>query len=271
MLLVVDIGNTNIVFGVYADATLEHTLRVSTVATRTADEVTVLLQELAEVRGIRFADIRGAILSCVVPQATESMTEALRSLLPVEPLVVGPGLKTGMPILYDSPRDVGADRIVNAVAAFDRIKGAVIVVDFGTATTFDCISQRGEYLGGVIAPGLLVSLDGLLERAAKLVRVEVAEPPRVLGRNTTHALQSGMIHGHASLVDGVVHRLNAELETPSAVLATGGLATLIAKHSTTIQAVDPHLTLDGLRLIYGRNQTKAPSSPTASRRVPRGG
>src|SRR6186713_835051 len=190
MLLAVDIGNTNIVFGLYCGRTLEQTFRVSTVRTRTEDEYGVMLQQLLALRKVPNDAIAAAIVASVVPPLTDVMSEAIRHAFAREPLVVGPGLKTGVPVLYENPRDVGADRIVNAVAAFERIKGAVIVVDFGTATTFDCVTPKGEYLGGVIAPGIQISADALFSRAAKLPRVEIAKPPKVVGRNTLHSMQS---------------------------------------------------------------------------------
>src|SRR6188768_3664908 len=257
MLLAVDIGNTNIVFGLYRGRTLEQTFRVSTVRTRTEDEYGVMLQQLLALRKVPNDAIEAAIVASVVPPLTDVMSEAIRHAFAREPLVVGPGLKTGVPVLYENPRDVGADRIVNAVAAFERIKGAVIVVDFGTATTFNCVSPKGEYLGGVIVPGVQVGLDALLDRAAKLSRVELSEPPHVLGRNTPHALQSGALHGSAALVDGLVARLEAELGFPCAVIATGGLASAIAKHAKSIGSVESDLTLEGLRILYERN-TEAP-------------
>jgi type III pantothenate kinase len=174
-----------------------------------------------------------------------------------------------MSILYENPREVGSDRIVNAVAAYERVKGALIVVDFGTATTLDCVSEAGEYLGGVIVPGILVSLDGLLSRAAKLTRIEVAEPPRVLGRNTTHALQSGIVFGYASMVDGLIERLTEELGTQMAIFATGGLASLVAKHTKYVKDVCPELTLEGLRLIYERNHRSQQPACSSSRRSSR--
>ncbi len=266
MLLAVDVGNTNVVFGIYEDSCLEHTFRTSTDPNRTVDEQLVLLDQLLSLRGLKSRVLDGAIIASVVPALTDLMVQVIRTHFAREPLVVGPGLKTGMPILYDNPREVGADRIANAVAAYERVHDACIVVDFGTATTFDCISGAGEYLGGVIAPGMLVSLDGLLAHAAKLSRIEIAEPPRVLGRNTTHAMQSGVVHGYASLVDGVVDKLRAEMGVTAAVLATGGLASTIAKFTRVIDNVDPNLTLDGLRLIHERNLRTVPSSPTAIRR-----
>lgn len=262
MLLAVDIGNTNVVFGLYDGRELIQTFRASTDRTRTADEYGVLLQQLFELRRLETHRITAAIIASVVPPLTDVMADAIRHAFAREPLIVGPGLKTGVAVLYENPRDVGADRIVNAVAAFERVQGGVIVVDFGTATTFDCISPKGEYLGGVIVPGVQVSLDGLFARAAKLTRIEIAEPPRVVGRNTTHSLQSGVVFGYASLVDGLVRKLEAELGFPCHVIATGGLAALIVKHAETVQTVDEHLTLDGLRILHERNSTDSPAPRT---------
>jgi type III pantothenate kinase len=264
MLLAVDIGNTNVVFGLYRGRALEQTFRVSTVITRTDDEYGVMLQQLLALRKVPSDAIEAAIVASVVPPLTDVMCEAIRHAFAREPLVVGPGLRTGIPVLYENPRDVGADRIVNAVAAFDRVKGGVIVVDFGTATTFDCISPKGEYLGGVIVPGVQVSLDALVARAAKLSRIELAAPPHVVGKNTTHALQSGVVFGYAALVDGMVGRLEKELGFPVQVLATGGLSTLIAKHTERIQSVDVNLTLDGLCLLHERNASAADSAAESS-------
>jgi type III pantothenate kinase len=272
MLLAVDIGNTNVVFGLYRGRTLEQTFRVSTVTTRTEDEYGVMLQQLLMLRKVPSDAIDAAIVASVVPPLTDVMCEAIRHAFAREPLVVGPGLKTGVPVLYDNPRDVGADRIVNAVAAFDRVKAGVIVVDFGTATTFDCISPKGEYLGGVIVPGVQVSLDGLLARAAQLTRIELAAPPQVVGRNTTHALQSGVVFGYAAMVDGMVARIETELGFACQILATGGLSTLIAKHSQRIQSIDVNLTLDGLCLLHERNALAvetAAESGAAKRRAGR--
>ena len=253
MLLAVDIGNTNITFGVWDKARLLHTFRASSVGTRTSDEYAILIQQMLAARGVVDGRIEGAIIASVVPSLTESLVSAIRVAYAREPLIVGPGLKTGMPILYENPREIGADRIVNSVAAFDRLRQSVIVVDFGTATTFDCISDAGEYLGGVIVPGVLVSLDGLFARAAKLSHVDLVEPPRVLGRNTAHALQSGVVFGYASLVDGLVRRLRAEMGSECRALATGGLAPLVTRHAETIESVDLDLTLQGLQLLYERN------------------
>ena len=255
MLLAVDIGNTNIVFGLYREATLAQTFRIETARSRTADEYGVLLGQMLLQRGFDARAVSAAIVASVVPPLTDVMVEAIRHAFAREPVVVGPGTKTGIAVKYEVPRDVGADRIVNAVAAFERYHAGVIVVDFGTATTFDCVSPKAEYLGGVIVPGVQVSLDGLLARAAKLTRIEVAAPPHVIGRNTTHSLQSGIVHGYAALVDGLVGKLELELEFPCQIVGTGGLARLIAPFTDRLTAVDENLTLDGLRILHERNAT----------------
>lgn len=265
MLLTVDIGNTNVVFGLYDGEKLVHTMRVATVKTRTEDEYGVLLLELLALRRVSPKSIEAAILASVVPPLTEVMAEAIRGAFAREPIIVGTGTKTGIPVLYENPREVGSDRIVNAVAAYERVRGPVIVVDLGTATTFDCISPKGEYLGGVIVPGLRVSLDGLLASAAKLHPIELTAPPRVLGRNTTHAIQSGVVLGHASLIDGMIERLEAELEYKSEVIATGGLAALVAKHSRHIEHIDVNLTLEGLRILHARN-SQGPDTRASTRK-----
>ncbi len=256
MLLAVDIGNTNIVLGLYDEKKLLQTFRAATVHGRTADEYAVLLQQMISLRGWDLAHVDTAIIASVVPPLTDIWADAIRHAVGREPLVVGPGVKTGISVLYDNPRDVGADRIVNAVAAFERFQSACIVVDFGTATTFDCVSEKGEYLGGVIVPGVRVSLDALLGNAAKLSRIEIAEPPGVIGQNTTHALQSGVVYGYASLVDGVVDRIQKELGHACCVVATGGLAELIVKHCDRVHEVDQNLTLEGLRLIHEKNRER---------------
>ncbi len=257
MLLVIDVGNTNIVYGLFEGADLKKQFRVETSRGRTADEYAVVLRQLLLMHGIEPAEIKAAVIASVVPSLTEPMAELVRRAFGREALVVGPGMRTGMSILYENPREVGADRIVNAVAAYEKVKGAVIVVDFGTATTFDCVTPKGEYLGGVISPGIQISADALFSRAAKLPRVEIAKPPRVVGRNTVHSMQSGIVYGYVGLVDGMVQRLQEELGHPTAVIATGGLARLITPLSRTIQEADDVLTLVGLRILYERNQSPA--------------
>ena len=254
MLLAVDVGNTNIVFGLFEEETLLHQFRVESARARTADEYAVQLRAMLAMHGIAPDAVHAAIVACVVPSLTEPMLHVVRQAFGREALVVGPGIRTGMAILIDNPREVGADRIADAVAGFDKAKGGVIVVDFGTSTNFDVVTPKGEYLGGVLAPGLQISAEALFARAAKLPRVEIAKPPRVVGRNTVHAMQSGIVYGYASLVDGLVDRLLAEVGYPCAIIATGGLAPLIAPLSRTIGEVDEVLTLVGLRILHDRNR-----------------
>jgi type III pantothenate kinase len=253
MLLAIDVGNTNIVYGIFDGEKLVHQFRVETSRGRTADEYAVILRQLLAMRDVKPSDVTAAIVASVVPALTEPMLELVRRAFGHEALVVGPGIRTGMAILYENPREVGADRIVNGVAAFERFHSGLIVVDFGTATTFDCVSPKGEYLGGVICPGIQISADALFARAAKLPRVEIAKPPKVVGRNTQHSMQSGIIYGYVGLVDGLVDRLLEELGFPCTVVATGGLARVIAPLSRTIKEVDDELTLTGLRILYERN------------------
>ena len=253
MLLAVDVGNTHTVLALYEGSHLAHHFRIESAKGSTSDEVHVLVRQLLALAGVAPERVRGSILSSVVPELSEVLVSACRAAFRHEMLVVGPGMKTGMPILIESPREVGADRIVNSVAAFERTKSGTIVVDFGTATTFDCISPKGEYLGGAIAPGVQIAAEALFVRAAKLPRVELAKPPRAVGRNTTHAMQSGILFGYVGLVDGLVERLRAELGFPCRVLATGGLATVVHAESRAIDEVDEFLTLEGLRLLYQRN------------------
>lgn len=253
MLLVVDVGNTNMVLGLYDGERLVHDFRIESAKGRTSDEYHVLLLNLLQLAGIERSTVRASILASVVPSLNDTVIEAVDRAFDHEIMIIGPGIKTGMPVLAENPREVGADRIVNSVAAYERVQGAAIVVDFGTATTFDCISDKGEYLGGAIAPGMEISANALFARAAKLPRSEIARPPRAIGRNTIHSMQAGIVFGYVGLVDGLVGRLASEMATEVAVIATGGLATLIEPDSETIGEVDELLTLEGLRLIYMRN------------------
>ena len=253
MLLAIDVGNTNTVLGVYQGKDLIRHWRVQTEPDRTVDEYGVLLQSLYGSAALQ-PRIDGVIISCVVPPLQKTVEEVSRNYLNVDPMSVGPGIKTGMPILYDNPKEVGADRIANAVAAYDRSHDTTIVVDFGTATTFDYISARGEYVGGVITPGPGISLEALYTRAAKLYRVELTKPPKVIGRNTIHAIQSGVIYGYVAMVDGLVRRIQEEIGVKARVFATGGFAILLGPESETIEVIDEFLTLDGLRILYERNQ-----------------
>ena len=253
MLLVIDVGNTNIVFGLFEGDKLAHQFRVESSRGRTADEYRVTLLSLLSMIGIEPSRVTAGIIASVVPPLTEPMVRLVQQAFGKEALVIGAGVRSGMPILVENPREVGADRIVNAVAAYARFQKEVIVVDFGTATTFDCVSGKGEYLGGVIAPGIQISADALFSRAAKLPRVEVALPPKVIGRNTVHSMQSGIVYGYVGLVDGLVERLKVEMGQDCAVIATGGLAVLIAPLTRTVPVTDDELTLTGLRILYERN------------------
>jgi type III pantothenate kinase len=264
-LLAVDIGNTNVTIGVFdlADPRkplLAHHWRMATHREQTSDEILVTLRGLTDLAGCKMESFRDAIVSSVVPPLLPIWERVCSKLLGKMPLVVGPGVKTGMPVRYENPREVGADRIVNSVAAFELMGGPVIAVDFGTATTWDCVSERGEYLGGAIFPGIVISMEALFERTSMLHRVELARPRSVIGRTTTHSIQSGLLFGYAGLVDAMVRRIKGELGEHARVIATGGLAQRIAAESETIERVEPHLTLEGLRILFDKNRAAEKTS-----------
>jgi type III pantothenate kinase len=254
-LLVIDVGNTNIVLGVYQGSNLECHWRIRSEHNYTVDEYTVLIKSLFNGHGLTLSDINDVIISCVVPPMLVALEDFCRFECNSVPLIVGPGIKTGMPILYDNPREVGADRIVNSVAAYEAHKRALIVVDFGTATTFDAVSSKGEYLGGVISPGIMISAEALFRKASKLPRVEIfARPKSIIAKDTVNSMNAGIIFGFSAMVDGIVERMKAEMEHPPMVVATGGLAKLMMSESKTIEREEPNLTLEGLRIIYERNR-----------------
>jgi type III pantothenate kinase len=278
MLLVIDVGNTNTVLGVFAKvakvapgrsvpAPMAHSRyellvanwRVATVATQTVDEYGVLFRNLFAMDNIEVKGIHGIVISSVVPPLDSTLRQVCERYFNVKPLFIGPGIKTGMPVLYENPAEVGADRIVNSVAAFEKFGGPCITVDFGTATTFDCVTAKGEYQGGVICPGIKISAEALFSRTARLPRVDIRKPARIIGTNTVASLQSGLYYGYLGLVDGILELLIAEMGENTTVLATGGLAGLIGTGSKYIKHIEDFLTLDGLRIIWDRNSVEKPA------------
>ncbi|MEW6614505.1 MAG: type III pantothenate kinase [Thermodesulfobacteriota bacterium] len=254
MLLVIDVGNTHTVMGVFDGDRLVQDWRIRTQEDHTVDEYGILITNLYFSSRIALRDIKDIVISCVVPPLNITLEELCKKYFNISPLIIEPGIKTGMPIYYDNPKEVGADRIVNAVAAYEKYKQSLIVVDFGTATTFDYISANGEYHGGVIAPGIIISSEALFKRASKLPHVELIKPKSVIGKDTISSMQAGIVLGYASLVDGIVKRIKKEVKSNPKVIATGGLASLIASVSETISEIDKYLTLKGLRILHERNR-----------------
>jgi len=259
MILVMDVGNTNIVLGVYKDKELQVHWRVSTDRQKTADEYGMLLHNLFTYNtynnSVDRENIKAIVISSVVPPLMPTLENVCHRYFSLEPLIIGPGIKTGLKIRYENPREVGADRIVNAVAVNELYGGPAVIVDFGTATTFCALAANGEYLGGAITPGIGIATDALFQRAAKLPRIELIKPASVIGKNTVVSMQSGIIYGYIGQVDGIVERIKKEMNEPKAlVVATGGLAELLKQDAKTIDRVDPFLTLEGLRIIYEKNK-----------------
>jgi len=282
MLLVLDVGNTNTVLGVFARVAkvdpaksgdredggryelLVANWRVATIATQTVDEYGVLFRNLFAMDSLEVKGIHGIVISSVVPPLDSTLRQVCERYFNTKPLFVGPGIKTGMPVLYENPAEVGADRIVNSVAAFEKYGGPIISVDFGTATTFDCVTAKGEYQGGVICPGIGISADALFEHTARLPRVDIRKPAKIIGTNTVGSLQSGLYYGYLGLVDGIIELLLGEMGKDTNVVATGGLASLIGGGSKYIKHIDDFLTLEGLRIIWERNAVKPAQEAAAS-------
>lgn len=258
MLLAIDVGNTNIVIGVFRETHLVHSWRLTTLRERTSDELGILVINLCQHHGIVRSEISGIVMASVVPPLTATLVAMVKHYFGRTPLNLEPGVNTGMPVLYDNPAEVGADRVVNGIAAYERYgsepRRPIIVVDFGTATTFDAVSAHGEYLGGVICPGPQISADALFQRAARLPRIDVKKPQQVIGTNTVASMQSGLFWGYVDMVAGLVQRMKRELGDGAIVVATGGLAAIVAPESDLIDHVDPELTLHGLRIVWERNQ-----------------
>ncbi len=255
LLLAVDIGNTNIVFGLFEKNHLKTHWRIRTELNRTTDEYWVLVNEFIRLNEIGIGTIDDIVISCVVPPLIPIFEELSRKYLKSKPLIVGPGIKTGIPILYNNPAEVGADRIVNAIAGFEKYGGPLIIVDFGTATTFDAVSEKGQYMGGAIFPGMEISLQALYKSTAKLSPVDIALPDHVIGKSTVESIQSGAVYGFTGMIESIVSRMQKEIGKEAKVVGTGGLLPVIQKQAQCIQTVDPFLTLEGLRILYQKNRS----------------
>lgn len=254
MILVFDVGNTNTVIGVYDDDKLVTHWRIRTDNQRTCDEYAMTLRSLFLYHNLDMNSVKAVVISSVVPSLMMELEELSKKYFFCKPLVVGPGIKTGLAIKYENPREVGADRVVNAVGAFKKYGGPLIIIDFGTATTFCVVNEKGDYLGGAIAPGIKISTDALVSRAAKLPRVELVKPKNIIGKNTISSMQAGIIYGFAGQIEGIVNRMKKEIDGDVKVIATGGLANIMAKETDVIDIIDEFLTLDGLRIIYEINR-----------------
>lgn len=257
MILVIDVGNTNIVFGIYEDENLLYDWRIASLKDRTSDEYGLLFNQVFQLNDIEIKNIESIIISSVVPPLMHTLSTMCKKYFNINPIIIGPGVKTGMHIKYDNPKEVGADRIVNAVAGYEKYGGPLIVVDFGTAITFDSISKEGDYLGGVITPGINISTEALFLRTSKLPKVEIVKPTKIIGKNTINSIQSGIMYGYIGMVDYIIEKMIEEMDSnveEIKVIATGGFGGLIGNESKYIEKVDKMLTLDGLRIIYERNR-----------------
>lgn len=260
MLLVIDVGNTNIVFGIYKDKELLYDWRISTDKDRTSDEYGLIFEQIFKYNGIEVTDVENIIISSVVPPLMHTLPAMSQRYFKIDPIVIGPGVKTGMNIRYDNPKEVGADRIVNAVAAYDKYGGPLIIVDFGTAITFCCVNKEGEYIGGAIAPGIKISSEALFLRTAKLPKVEIAKPDSVIAKNTINSIQSGLVYGFIGMVDYIIEKMMEEMNVTLdeiMVVGTGGFSNLIASESKYIKKINKLLTLEGLRIIFDRNKVSS--------------